>query len=293
MRLLTRADLDGLTSALLLQEVERIDRVEFAHPKDVQDGKVDVGPEDILANLPFDPRAKMWFDHHVTQGEAASRSTGGRFALAPSAARVIAEHYRSPRFERYRDLLTATDKLDAAQLTREDIVDPQGWILIGYTLDPRSTLGPFKEYFQHVMALAKEHDVAAILADERVAARVERLRREDAAFRVHLLERSRLEGNVVITDVRGLKDLPSGNRFLIYEIFPTANVSMRVASGHDGSYVSIQVGKSILNRSCPVNVGALLAKYGGGGHVGAGTAQPKSADAERVMGEIVAALKTG
>src|SRR5262249_28241722 len=129
MRLITRADLDGLTSAILLQEVEPIDEVDFAHPKDVQDGKVDVTGNDILANLPYDERAALWFDHHASQADAAwNPNMKGNFEIAPSAARVIADHYKSDKFTRFHDLLDATDRLDAALLTRDDIVNPQGWI---------------------------------------------------------------------------------------------------------------------------------------------------------------------
>ncbi len=292
MRLLTRADLDGLTSAILLQEVEPIDSVEFAHPKDVQDGKVAIDENDILANLPFDARAGMWFDHHVSQSDASFDHTfKGAYAIAPSAARVIADHYRSPKFARFADLLDATDRLDSAQLTYDDIVNPQGWILVGYTLDPRSGLGAFKEYFRHVMTLAQHAGIDEVLADEQVRAHVERMKREEAAFKTHLLATSHLDDNVVITDVRGMKAPPSGNRFLIYTLFPTANVSVRIADGHGGAVATIQVGHSILKRDCHTSVGDLLAAYGGGGHVGAGTAQPSAGDANRVLAEIVAALK--
>lgn len=292
MRLITRADLDGLTSAILLQEVEPIDEVEFAHPKDVQDGKVAVGPDDILANLPYDERAALWFDHHVSQAEAAwNPAMKGSFEIAPSAARVIADHYKSDRFTRYTELLDATDRLDAALLTRDDIVDPKGWILIGYTLDPRSGLGAFKDYFRHLMRLAKEKTVDQILADPEVSKHVERLRAEEQAFRKHLQADSRQDGNVVITDVRGQRDLPSGNRFLIYELFPDANVSVRVADGRNNEFVSIQVGHNILKRDCKTSVGDLLAGYGGGGHTGAGTCQVAPGQADRVLAEIVEVLK--
>jgi hypothetical protein len=287
MRLVTRADLDGL-----LQEVERIDRVDFAHPKDVQDGKLDLGGDDILANLPYDERAGLWFDHHLSQVDQGTRAgVAGKFALAPSAARVIFDHYKSPKFDRFAELLDATDRLDSAQLTRDDIVDPKGWILIGYTLDPRTGLGAFKDYFRHLMELAKTKDAEQILADPEVAKHVDRLRAENEAFKEHLRSATKQDGNVVITNVRGMKDLPSGNRFLIYELFPTANVSVRVADGHDGSFVSIQVGHSVLKRDCRTNVGDLMAQYGGGGHLGAGTCQPQRPEARRVLGEIVAALK--
>jgi hypothetical protein len=292
MRLITRADLDGLTSAILLQEVEAIEEVDFAHPKDVQDGKVAVSSGDILANLPYDERAALWFDHHVSQSDAAwNPAMRGNFEVAPSAARVIADHYKSDKFDRYADLLDATDRLDAALLTREDIVDPQGWILVGYTLDPRSGLGAFKDYFRHLMVLAKAQTVEQILQDPQVSTHVARLKSEEAAFREHLLAHSRQDGNVAITDVRGQKNLPSGNRFLIYELFPSANVSVRVADGRGGEFVSIQVGHNILKRDCKTSVGDMLAEYGGGGHVGAGTCQPGPADADRVLGEIVETLK--
>ncbi|MBV8489085.1 MAG: exopolyphosphatase [Candidatus Eremiobacteraeota bacterium] len=290
---MTRADLDGLTSAILLQEVIPIEQVDFAHPKDVQDGKFAISENDVLANLPYDERAALWFDHHLSQAEdeTTNREVKGRFALAPSAARVIADHYASPKFERYAELLTATDKLDSAQLDRDDVVNPQGWVLVGYTLDPRSGLGAFKEYFRHLMGLARSKPIGEILEDPEVKAHVARLKRENEDFKRHLVERSREDGNVVITDVRGMRSTPSGNRFLIYDLYPNANVSVRVADGHDGSYVAIQVGRSILNRTNRTNVGALMANYGGGGHEGAGTCQPKIDDADRVLHEIVETLK--
>lgn len=292
MRLITRADLDGLTSAILLQEVEPIEEVDFAHPKDVQDGKVEVTENDILANLPYDSRAALWFDHHASQADAAwNPEMKGNFEIAPSAARVIADHYKSEKFARFKELLDATDRLDAALLTRDDIVDPKGWILIGYTLDPRSGLGAFKDYFRHLMALAKEQTPDQILADPEVSKHVARLKTEEAAFKQHLLDSSKQDGNIVITDVRGQHDLPSGNRFLIYDLFPTANVSIRLADGRGGAYTSIQVGHSILKRDCKTSVGDMLAAYGGGGHQGAGTAQVSPGDLDRVLADIIAHLK--
>jgi len=290
MRLITRADLDGLTCALLLQEVEPIEVVDFAHPKDVQDGKVEVTGDDILANLPYDERAALWFDHHVSQSDASwNANFKGAFEVAPSAARVIADHYRSPKFEKYETLLEETDRLDAALLTREDILEPKGWILVGYTLDPRSQLPKYQDYFRHVMALAQTESVETILADPQVAQRVAAIREHEAAFLEHLKADSRVDGNVILTDVRGRTDVPTGNRFLIYTLFPEANVSVRVADGY-GDVCSIQVGHSIINRTCRTNVGDMLAGFGGGGHEGAGTAQPAKADTDRVLGEIIALL---
>ena len=219
MRLITRADLDGLTCAVLLSKVERIDEVNFAHPKDVQDGKVDIGPNDILANLPRDPRAGKVFDHHASQAENWASDSGearGAFAAAaPSAARVIAQAYPSADFSAFEELLHQTDRLDSADLEPADVTDPQGWILIGYTLDPRTGMARYRDYFLHVLELVKAHpsDPAAILDDAMVAERVAILQVQEKAFMRHLKEDSRQDGNVVISDVRDKQDAPLGNRF--------------------------------------------------------------------------------
>ena len=292
MRLITRGDLDGLACALLLQEVEHLESVELAHPKDVQDGKVEVTSKDILANLPYDPRCGVWFDHHASErDEAAPGTFKGKYAQAPSAARVIWNHYKSPKFERYEDLIGETDRLDAAQLTREDVLQPQGWILVGYTLDPRTGLGAFKDYFQHLMTLARMRTVEGVLSDPEVRERAQKVRRADDEFLAMLQLFSREEGNAVVTDLRGQRNLPPGNRFLIYTLFPKSNVWVRIADGKAGEFVAVQVGHSIFKRTCQTHIGDLMHRYGGGGHRGAGTCQPSIEDSERVIAEIVAALK--
>lgn len=295
MRLITRADLDGLTCAVLLSQVETIDDIMLAHPKDVQDGKVDVTSNDILANLPHDPRAGMIFDHHASQAEEwKDGETKGAFAAAaPSAARVVASHYPNIDFSAYEELLKQTDRLDSADLEPEDVTDPKGWILVGYTLDPRTGMARYRDYFAHVLALVKANpkDPDTVLADPQVAERVAILRDQQWSFMEHLIETSHADGNVIVTDVRGLKDTPLGNRFFIYTLFPEANVSVRIADGASPDFKSIQVGHSIFNRTCKTTVGALMDHYGGGGHFGAGTCQPATADADRVLGEIVQILK--
>lgn len=291
MRLVTRADLDGLTCAILLSEVENVEEVDFAHPKDVQDGKITLSKNDILANLPFDERAGLWFDHHISQADASWNDFAGAYDVAPSAARVIANHYKSPKFAKYQALLEATDRMDAAELTRDDITDPKGWIMIGYTLDPRTGLSDFRPYFRHVMELAKHKHPDEILKDSQVQERVAKLKAEERAFVASLKESSRVDGNVIITDFRGKDNLPHGNRFMIYTLFPEQNVSLRIADGFNKKFVSIQVGHSILNRTCKTNVGELLIEHGGGGHFGAGTCQPPTEEADDVISSIVSVLK--
>ena len=293
MRLVTRGDLDGLTCAILLHEVEAIDEIVLAHPKDVQDGKVDITSNDILANLPYDPRAGVWFDHHSSQASAAGRPEGfkGAYAIAPSAARVIADHYKSPKFQHFATLLDETDKLDAAQLTMDEVRHPDGWILLGLTLDPRTGLGGFRDYFQKLVRLGREQPVDQILQEEEVAERVRRVREENREFLHHLEQVAKLDKNVIYMDVRGMKNLPAGNRFLVYTIFMRGNVSMRVADGLAGKFISIQVGHSIFNRTCKTNVGDLMAKWGGGGHRGAGTCQPTMDVAEDAIKDVLETLK--
>ena len=293
MRLVTRGDLDGLTCALLLQEVEAIDSIALAHPKDVQDGRFEITSNDILANLPYDPRVGFWFDHHASERAAGEKpeSFKGAFEVAPSAARVIANYYGADKFERYKELLDETDRLDAAQLRMDDVTDPQRWILLGLTLDPRSGLGGFREYFEKLMRLCKEQPVEEVLQEEEVAARVKRLKEEDEAFKKHLLEVAKVEQNVIYMDVRGMRGLPAGNRFLVYTLFPEQNVSLRVADGLAGKFFTVQAGHSIFNRTCKTHIGELMHKHGGGGHRGAGTCQPTVDVADSAIQDILDTLK--
>ncbi len=295
MRILTRGDLDGLTSSVLLTLVEKITEIRFAHPKDVQDGKVPVTGEDIVVNLPFVPGCGMWFDHHVSE-ERKLTDIGefrGSFQVAPSAARVVANYYKHPEFGRFETLLEATDRVDAATLTPEDVASPKGWILLAYTLDPRTGLGPdFQKYFRWLVEYVKEVPVEKILKHPEVKKRADRVLTEQEGFKSFLRKHTTLDGNIIVTDLRGAKDVPVGNRFLVYTLFPKGNVEMRIFRGHEGKTV-VAAGHSIFNRTCPVNIGKLLGSYGGGGHQGAGTCQLDPSTAERQLGEIKAALKVG
>lgn len=296
MRILTRGDLDGLTSSVLLTLAEKITEIRFAHPKDVQDGKVPCDAEDIVVNLPYVKGCGMWFDHHVSE-EAKLDEIGpfkGRFAVAPSAARVVYDHYRKPEFDRFKDLLEATDRLDSAQLTREDVADPKGWILLGYTLDPRTGLGPeFQKYFRWLVEYVKELPIEKILQHPEVKKRCDRVLREQEEFKQVLRAHTRLDGNVILTDFRDVQNAPVGNRFLVYTLYPEGNVEVRIFWGKERKTVNVAVGHSIFNRTCRVSCGELCARYGGGGHFGAGTCQLDPARAEAQIAEIVSVLKAG
>lgn len=305
MRLITRSDFDGLACAVLLREVEKIDSVEFVHPKDVQTGTIRVTKNDILTNLPYHPSCGMWFDHHSSEAtrEAIDEiDFKGRFAVAPSAARVVYDHYvetgQGAKLRKYKRLLESVDKSDSAHMTESDVLRPRGWALLSYIMDPRTGLG-----YQHDYAISNKqlmanmidwipkHPVADILKLPDVAARVAAYFRDQQAFEALLKERSRLEKNVVVTDLRGLEGSPAGNRFLVYMLFPKSNISVRVFDSKAAQYTVIAVGHNIFRRTSKTDCGKLMAKYGGGGHRGAGACQidPKTADAS--LKKILAAIK--
>lgn len=294
MRIITRGDFDGFASSVLLSVVEEVDEIRFVHPKEAQDGQVQAEAEDIVVNLPYIPGCGLWFDHHISEEPSLPPHFRGRFEIAPSCARVIYNHYvatHAHRLAPFQDLLAAVDRLDSAQLTKEDVLHPSGWILLGMTLDPRTGLGPeFRKYFRWLVDMVKELPIEKVLAHPEVKRRTDRLFDEMEHFQRLLQRYARVEGNVIITDFRELKEKPVGNRFLVFTLFPEANVEMRLFEGLGGKTV-VAVGHSIFNRTCRVNVGELLKKYGGGGHVGAGTVQFPPETAEEGIREILAHLK--
>ena len=295
MRIVTRGDFDGLASSVLVSLCEEVREIRFIHPKDAQDGRVEADEEDIVINLPYIAGCGLWFDHHVSE-EGKTGSLGdfkGRFEMAPSCARVIYNYYKDKfpqKLEPFQDLLEATDRLDAAQLTMEDVTNPDGWILLGLTLDPRSGLGPeFRKYFRWLVEYIKELPLDKVMKHPEVKRRTDRVLHEQEKFKDILKAHARLEGKVIVTDLRDLIEKPVGNRFLVFTLFPEANVEVRIFHGFNGTVVAA-VGHSIFNRTCKVNAGMMLQEYGGGGHFGAGTAQIPAEEAEAKIGEIIARL---
>jgi nanoRNase/pAp phosphatase (c-di-AMP/oligoRNAs hydrolase) len=278
MRLVTRGDLDGLTSAVIITLEEPIDEIVLVHPQDITDRTVEIRPDDVLANLPYDARCGMWFDHHLLtdSNQKPPESFKGRYGLAPSAARLVYDYYveKDPdnaALRRLETLVQETDRLDAAQLTPEDVEDPREYILLGYTIDSRSGLGGFEDYFRTLVEWLKTKSIEEVLQEPLVRARIDRLKAEQKDFK-RLLQRNSFQiNNVVVTDLREIERLPAGNRFLVYSLFPDANVSLRVHWGPRHDTVVAAVGHSIFNRTCNTSVGELMSRYGGGGHRGAGT----------------------
>jgi len=302
MRLLTRSDFDGLACAALLKELGIIDHWKFVHPKDIQDGMVEVTDNDVLANVPYVKGCKLWFDHHSSEGERLDWDVEfeGESRLEDSAARVIYEYYggkdRLPHFE---TMVTAVDKVDSAKLTQEEILDPRDWVLLGFMMDPRTGLGRFHnfrisnyELMETLIDACRSQNIEEIMENPDVKERVELYFEQDVQFRRMLKAHTRTDGNVVITDLRGVDPIYSGNRFVVYSLYPDQNISMWIVDGRGKQNCPIAVGHSVLNRTSGTDVGALLLKYGGGGHRQVGTCQVPYGEADRVIGELISKMKS-
>lgn len=305
MRLITRSDFDGLVCGVLLKEVEQIDAIDFVHPKDVQDGKIAVGSNDILTNLPYVSGVGLWFDHHSSEAvrnDVDDVKFAGRFEVAPSAARVVYNHYsangQGEKLKKYDSLLESVDKSDSANLTMEEVKNPTGWILLSYVMDPRTGLAYHHSYAISNRALMMKmvdwiptHSVDDIVNMPDVKERTSRYFEQQASFEKTTRERSRVDGNVIVTDLRGIGEMPTGNRFLVYTMFPEANIQVRVFDGKKGEFTVCAVGHSIFNRTSKTDVGKLMGQYGGGGHRGAGTCQLPLDGAQAKIDAIIAACK--
>lgn len=293
MRVLTRPDLDGLTCAVLLKVVEAVDEVIFVEPHPFQTGQIEVRATDIVANLPYHPGCGKWFDHHASNALPPGTPFVGAFHVDPSAARTIFNHYQDPRLERYRELLEATDKVDSAQLSLEDVLNPEGYVLLSLTLDPRSNIDTEGgKYFYDLLAWLATDDLSTLLSRPAVAWRTQKLLAEQEAFRACLQKHSFQDGNVVITDFRALHPQPVGSRFLVYALFPTCDTSIKAYPAHKNpGHVGLSIGHSIFLKTQTVSAGALCAQFGGGGHVGAGSCVVKAEVADEILQHMRQALR--
>ena len=303
-RLITRSDMDGLVCAVLLKELGILGEISFQHPKDMQDGKVEVGPSDILTNLPYVDGCHLCFDHHASEGiRNAGRHTPNYVleADAKSAARVVYNYYGgNDRFPMISDdMMEAVDKADSAGFSMDDVLNPKGWELLSFLMDARTGLGRFRDFrvsnYQLMMGLidrCRDSSIDEILATPDVAERVELFQAQHALFRAQIARVAEVRDNMVVLDLRQEETIYAGNRFVVYAMFPQCSISMHVMWGRDKQNTVYTVGKSIFDRSNPVDIGSLMLSYGGGGHQGAGTCQGdnENADARKVelMDRIVA-----
>lgn len=270
MRIVTRPDFDGIVSAVLLSQVEPIDEpVEWVEPGDLQHDRVAIRPGDIIANLPHHPACSLWFDHHYTN--RTDRPFAGRFAIAPSAAGLIHAHYRDRIAPAFIPLVAAADKIDAARLTRDEVLRPEAhpYVLLSMTITNRRRQEA--PYWNHLVALLGREPGPGFMHDGRVAARCRRTVEQNARFETLLRAHTRVQDNVSITDFRPLGGDPPGNRFLVYALYPGARVSVKIRyAENDPDTLVVSAGHSIFTPGCRVHIGLLMSACRGGGHRGAG-----------------------
>lgn len=302
-RLVTRSDFDGLACAMMLKELGKIDSIKFVHPKDVQDGKVELFETDITTNLPFDPRVGIAFDHHESEVDRLkAMETGSKLIIDPharSAARVVYNYYGGkaafPRVS--EDLMKAVDKGDSADFTIDEILNPTGWCLLHFIMDARTGLGRFHDFtvsnYDLMMELIDEclvRDIDEILALPDVKQRVDLYFEQEKLFKEQLQRIVKVDGKVAVIDLRKEDIIYAGNRFMVYAMYPEAEISVHVAWGFKKQNTAVMIGKSIINKNSKVNIGDLCLKYGGGGHANAGTCQLENDTVDAQLPEILAAL---
>jgi nanoRNase/pAp phosphatase (c-di-AMP/oligoRNAs hydrolase) len=303
-RLVTRSDFDGLVCAALLKELGILKEILFVHPKDVQDGKIELTADDITTNLPYRPEVAVAFDHHSSEQHRVREHAENRVMVADaaSAARVVYDHFGgAARFPRVSaEMMEAVDRADAAQLSMQDILDPQGWILLSFLMDPRTGLGRFREFrisnYQLMLQLVDsclELSIEEILASPDVSERVALYRQHADAAADQICRCSTLHGDVLVLDLREEEVIHPTNRFLLYAVHPECRVSIHVLWGLRQQNTVFAVGRSIVDRSSRLDIGALMLANGGGGHEAAGTCQIANDQAEVVLAKLVQTIASG
>ncbi len=300
-RLITRSDLDGIVSATLLKAAGEVDDVLFAHPKDIQDSALDIGPHDTLTCLPSHPKAGRVFTHRQHARDADL--TPSHLICNPDAASVSEVVYRhfggadafpflSP------DLLAATRALNTAALSKQDILSPAGWTLLGYLTDSRTGLGRYRRFrisnyqlmLELVDLLRDARDIDDVLSHPDVAERVELYRQHAQLARAQLVRVASVNGPLVTFDLRQEAEIFVTNRFTVYALYPQCSLSLHILPGKQNLNTVFAVGHSVLNRDSTVDAGNLMSLYGGGGHPAMGACQVAHADAGRLKAELTALL---
>jgi oligoribonuclease NrnB/cAMP/cGMP phosphodiesterase (DHH superfamily) len=289
----------------ILEELGLIEDILYVHPKDMQDNKVEVTSNDILANIPFVEGCGLWFDHHSSEHERLQLE--GKFKgaskKAPSAAQVVYDYYKqnkayAARLGKFEKLIQIVGKADSAQFTKEDILHPKGWIMLAFIADPRTGLG-YKRNFtisnfdlmKQLPRLLRTKTVEEILSLSDFQERVKLYHEENKKYEQLIMNSARTEGQAIVIDLRECDAVPVGNRFLEYVLYPEQNISIRIANGKKKAFAMISVGNSIINNTSQINVGSLTLKYGGGGHERVGTCQVPYADVDMVIAEMLDVIK--
>lgn len=300
-RLITRSDFDGLVCAVILKEMDIIEEIKFVHPKDMQDGKIEVNENDISTNLPYVEGIGLSFDHHLSETIRNGKKDNHIIDPdAPSAARVVYEYYggkeRFPMIS--EDMMEAVDKADAAWFTEEEILDPKGWVLLSFLMDARTGLGRFREFrisnyhlMMDLIDYCKNHTIDEILKLADVKERVELFFAYKDKFYQQIKDHSEVHGSVLVVKLKDVEKIYPGNRFVKYALFPETTISIQQIYGFRQQNTVYTVGKSIINRSSEVNIGEIMLSYGGGGHMNAGTCQVEHDVADEVLAELIEKLQ--
>ncbi|MBO5609587.1 MAG: exopolyphosphatase [Eubacterium sp.] len=302
-RLITRSDFDGLVCAMLLRELDIIGEIKFVHPKDVQDGKVDITENDITTNLPFDKRVGLAFDHHESELlRNKPEEYEGKYIIdgdAKSAARVVYDYYGGKEtFKRVSDeIMLAVDKGDSADFTEDEILNPKDWVLMNFLMDARTGLGRFHDFrisnYQLMMELIDycvDHDIKQVMELPDVKERVEMYFEQQELFKAQLKKITKIHDRVAVIDLRNEDPIYTGNRFMVYAMWPEIEMSVHVAWGFKKQNTAVMIGKSIINKASKVNIGELCLSYGGGGHANAGTCQLDNDKVDAELPTIIAKL---
>ncbi|WP_420266973.1 exopolyphosphatase [Candidatus Magnetominusculus dajiuhuensis] len=296
-RLVTRSDFDGLVCAVLLNEIDLIDDIKFVHPKDMQDGKIEITGRDITTNLPYVHGVYLAFDHHSSETIRVGKKDNHIIhPEAPSAARVVYDYFGgdSKFKEISKDIMEAVDKGDSAQFTTDEILHPNGWVLLNYLMDSRTGLGRFRDFrisnyalMMELISYCKRHKIDEILALPDVKERIDLYFGYEERFKEQIKRCATVHDNLVVLNLLNEEIIYPGNRFMIYALYPQCNISIHTLWGVNKQNTVFAVGKSIVNRSSKTNIGELMLRYGGGGHANAGTCQIENDKAQDILKELI------
>ncbi|MDK9717064.1 MAG: exopolyphosphatase [Trichlorobacter sp.] len=302
MRLITRSDFDGLVCAVLLKNAGIIESYKFVHPKDVQDGKIEATENDIAANIPYIPGCGLWFDHHMSEDERLKFNCDfkGESRWAKSCARVIYDYYGgAAKFPGIEAMMIAVDKTDSGDLTVDEVLTPQGWLLLSFMMDPRTGLGRYKDYrisnyqlMEELIEMCRTMQIEEILANPDVKERITRYNEQEAVYKQMIQQNSRVEGKVLIIDLRNVEEIATGNRFVEYSLYPDVLTSVRIMWGLNQQNTVFAVGHSIINRGSKINIGSLMLKNGGGGHFQVGTCQVENDNVQKALQDVLDKLNS-
>ncbi len=258
MRIVTRPDFDGIVCAVILKETENIDRPTYwIEPSGIQNSLVEVKKGDIIANLPFDNRCSMWFDHHISN--KTDQPFEGAFSIAPSAARVVYDYYNNRITRDYDELINETDKIDSALLTPNEVSQPENhpYLLLSMTISNRNNED--EKYWNRLVGLLGNNKIEKVLNDSFVKEKSLSVIERNKIYKKILMEHTYVNKHISITDLRSFNEVPSGNRFLAYSLFPNTYASVKIRyADNDPNKVILSIGHNIFNKNCNVNVGLLL-----------------------------------